>query len=140
MYNILNDVFEEAVKDHASTNLNGTEIDARMCNGIKIIRHHEDNSIEIFNTAKGGDYYRELEDEEYDIFFEHGWVVGVCKMSLTKYKERLATIEVKMKEEINGRNNSKYISFLKETRRTTMNKYFKTTQKLKDYDKSIKNN
>ena len=66
MYNILNDVFEEAVKDHASTNLNGTEIDARMCNGIKIIRHHGDNSIEIFNTAKGGDYYRELKDEAVD--------------------------------------------------------------------------
>ncbi len=140
MYNKLHEVFEEAVQDHATTSLNGTESDARMSYGVKIVRNHLDNSIEIFNTAKGGDYYKELDEDEYNIFFDFGWVVGVCKMALIKYKERLANIEIKMKEEINGRNNSKYISFLKDTRKQTMNKYFKTTQKLKDYDKSIKNN
>tara|TARA_R110002126_G_C10417829_1_gene497137 strand:+ start:981 stop:1388 length:408 start_codon:yes stop_codon:yes gene_type:complete len=135
MYSKLHDVYEEAEQDHSTTNLSGDESDARMCYGVKIVRHHEDKSIEIFNTAKGGDYYKELDEDEYNLFFDFGWVVGVCKMALKKYKDRLDNIELKMKDEINGRNNSKYIGFLKETRKQTMNKYFKTTQKLKDYDK-----
>jgi hypothetical protein len=105
MYNELHDVYEEAVKDHATTNLDSNEYDARMSHGIKIVRTHEDNSIQIFNTARGGDYYKELEEDEYNFFFEFGWVVGVCKMALIKYKERLDVIETKMKDEINGRNN-----------------------------------
>jgi hypothetical protein len=150
MYNELHDVYEEAVKDHATTNLDSNEYDARMSHGIKIVRTHEDNSIQIFNTARGGDYYKELEEDEYNLlggdyykeleedeynlFFEFGWVVGVCKMALIKYKERLDVIETKIKDEINGRNNSKYISFLKETRKNTLNKYYKITQKLNQHE------
>jgi len=66
MYNKLHEVFEEAVQDHATTSLNGTESDARMSYGVKIVRNHLDNSIEIFNTAKGGDYYKELDEDEED--------------------------------------------------------------------------
>ena len=105
-----------------------------MSHGIKIIRTHEDKSIQIFNTARGGDYYKELEEDEYNFFFEFGWVVGVCKMALIKYKERLDVIETKMKDEINGRNNSKYISFLKDTRKNTLTKYYKITQKLNQHE------
>jgi|TARA_R110000765_G_scaffold51726_8_gene104397 hypothetical protein len=130
MYSELNDVFEEAVNDHASRRLNGSDEDAMLSCGIKIVRYHEDDNIEIYNTAKGGDYYKEIEEDEYNLFFDNGWVAGVCKMSLKKYKERLETIKNKMKDEINGRNNAKYISFLKDTIRTTMNKYYNTTQKL----------
>lgn len=134
MYSKLHDVYNEAVEDYGSANLNGTDYDARISNGIKIIKSHEDNSIEIFNTARGGDYYKELSEEEYDLFFKHGWVIGVCKLSLKKYKERLDIIEQKMKNEINGRNNSKYISFLKETRKSTLNKYYNITQKLNQHE------
>ena len=140
MYNKLHEVFEEAVKDHATTSLNGNEYDARMSYGVKIIKYHEDNSIEILNTAKGGDYYMEIEEDEYNLFFEHGWVEAVCKMALIKYKERLDVIEQKVKDEINGRNNSKYLTFLKDTRRNTLNKYYYITQKLNKNEKSIKNN
>ena len=134
MYSELHNVYEEAVEDHATTNLDGNEYDARMSYGIKIVRNHEDNSIQIFNTAKGGDYYKELEEDEYNLFFEFGWVVGVCKLALVKYKERLDVIETKMKDEINGRNNSKYIGFLKDTRKRTLNKYYKITQKLNQHE------
>ncbi len=136
MYNKLHEVFEEAENDHGTTNLNGNEYDARMSYGIKIIKNHEDNSIEILNTAKGGDYYQEINEDEYNLFFDFGWVVGVCKMALTKYKERLGVIEQKIKDEINGRNNSKYLTFLKDTRRNTLNKYYFITQKLNKNVKS----
>jgi hypothetical protein len=39
-----------------------------------------------------------------------------------------------MKDEINGRNNSKYISFLKDTRKNTLTKYYKITQKLNQHE------
>jgi hypothetical protein len=57
-------------------------------------------------------------------------------MALTKYKERLGVIEQKIKDEINGRNNSKYLTFLKDTRRNTLNKYYFITQKLNKNVKS----
>ena len=72
MYNELHNVYEQAVKDHATTNLDGNEYDARMSYGIKIVRNHKDNSIQIFNTAKGGDYYKELEEDEYISFLNLG--------------------------------------------------------------------
>jgi len=136
MHTRLNEVFNEAVNDYASTNLDGDEYDAMMSYGIKIVRNHSDDSIQIFNTARGGDYYKEIKEEEYTIFFEEGWTIGVRKMALAKYKERLDNIEKKMKDEINGRNNAKYISFLKETRKTTLNKYYNVTQKLNQNVKS----
>ena len=55
-------------------------------------------------------------------------------MALIKYKERLDVIETKMKDEINGRNNSKYISFLKDTRKNTLTKYYEITQKLNQHE------
>lgn len=136
MHTRLNEVFNEAVNDYASTNLDGDEYDAMMSYGIKIVRNHSDDSIQIFNTARGGDYYKEIKEEEYTIFFEEGWTIGVRKMALAKYKERLDNIEKKMKDEINGRNNAKYISFLKETRKSTLNKYYNVTQKLNKNVKS----
>ena len=136
MHTRLNEVFNEAVNDYASTNLDGDEYDAMMYYGIKIVRNHSDDSIQIFNTARGGDYYKEIKEEEYTIFFEEGWTIGVRKMALAKYKERLDNIEKKMKDEINGRNNAKYISFLKETRKSTLNKYYNVTQKLNKNVKS----
>jgi len=136
MYSVLNDIFEQAVRDHNSTNLDGDTYESRMYYGIKIVRENESKAITIYDTARGGDYYKELEEEEYDLFFDFGWKTAVRKLTLVRYKDRLKSVEEKIKHEINGRNNAKYLVYLKEIRANTMNKYYNVTQKLNQNVKS----
>ena len=140
MCNALHDIFEEAINYCNTANLDGFDYKARLSYGIKIVKYDDDNSIVIYNTAKGGDYYEELTEEQYDVFFKEGWKVGVLKMALERYTNKLTLIENKIKEEINGRNNANYLNFLKETRTQTLNNYYNVTQKLNQNDKPIKNN
>jgi hypothetical protein len=140
MCNELHDIFEEAINYCNTANLDGFDYKARLSYGIKIVKYDDDNSIVIYNTAKGGDYYEELTEEQYDVFFKEGWKVGVLKMALERYTNKLTLIENKIKEEINGRNNANYLNFLKETRTQTLNNYYNVTQKLNQDDKPIKNN
>lgn len=140
MFNELYNVFEEAMNHSSSTKLDGETYLARMYYGVKIVRDKDTHAITIYDTARGGDYYREMNEEQYNMFFEDGWKTGVRKLTLVKYKERLDVIEKKIKEEINGKNNPNYISYLKDTRSTTLNKYYNITQKLNKNVKSTKNN
>ena len=140
MHNELHDIFEEAINYYNTANLDGFDYKARLSYGIKIVKYDDDNSIVIYNTAKGGDYYEELSEEEYDMFFREGWRIGVLKMALNRYTNKLKIIEDKIKEEINGRNNINYLDFLKQTRTTTLNNYYNVTQKLNQNDKPTKNN
>ena len=140
MYSELHNIFEEAMNYCNTANLDGIDYKARLSYGIKIVKYNDDDSIVIYNTAKGGDYYQELTEEQYDMFFKEGWKVGVLKMALERYTNKLTLIENKIKEEINGRNNANYLNFLKETRTQTLNNYYNVTQKLNQDDKPIKNN
>lgn len=140
MYTELHNVFEEALSYSNTANLDGIDYNARLSYGIKIVKYDEDDSIVIYNTSKGGDYYQELTEEQYDMFFKQGWKVGVLKMALERYTNKLTLIENKIKEEINGRNNANYLNFLKETRTQTLNNYYNVTQKLNQDDKPTKNN
>ena len=140
MYSELHNIFEEAMDYCNTANLDGIDYKARLSYGIKIVKYDDDDSIVIYNTAKGGDYYQELTEEQYDMFFKEGWKVGVLKMALERYTSKLTLIEQKIKEEINGRNNANYLNFLKETRTQTLNNYYNVTQKLNQDDKPTKNN
>ena len=134
MYSELHNIFEEAMNYCNTANLDGIDYKARLSYGIKIVKYDDDGSIVIYNTAKGGDYYQELTEEQYDMFFKQGWKVGVLKMALERYTNKLTLIENKIKEEINGRNNANYLNFLKETRTQTLNNYYNVTQKLNQDD------
>ena len=136
----LHNIFEEAMDYCNTANLDGIDYKARLSYGIKIVKYDDDDSIVIYNTAKGGDYYQELTEEQYEMFFKEGWKIGVLKMALERYTNKLSLIEQRIKEEINGRNNTNYLEFLKETRTNTLNNYYNVTQKLNQNDKPIKNN
>ena len=136
----LHNIFEEAMDYCNTANLDGIDYKARLSYGIKIVKYDDDDSIVIYNTAKGGDYYQEITEEQYEMFFKEGWKIGVLKMALERYTSKLSLIEQRIKEEINGRNNTNYLEFLKETRTNTLNNYYNVTQKLNQNDKPIKNN
>ena len=99
MFRDLTVVFQEAIEDHASANLDD------------------------------GDY-KEVTEEQYEMFVSKGWIYTVLKITLDKYNKRLDKIKESYKNEINGRNNARYLEYLKTTRKETMKRYYKITQKL----------
>jgi hypothetical protein len=128
-YDKLNMLFEDALKDGYATNMDGEDYEARLSYGIKIVRN-KDMSVSLFNTFKGGDYYQELNDDEYGIFLEKGWKHGLYKLCIKRYREKIDTINLKLRDEKNTRNNSRYIDFLKSTLKDTFDKYNTITKKL----------
>lgn len=119
-------IFQEAIEDYSSVVLDDGEIIARIKSGYKIIK--EEESIKIYDTSS--DYYKEVTKEQYEMFILKGWVHTVLTLTLDKYNKRLNKVKESYRNEINGRNNARYIEYLKTTRQETMKRYYKITQKL----------
>ena len=128
MYSELNEVFDTALDDRKTINANSDGYQARIGYGVKIV--NEKGLITIYNTANGGDFYREITDDEYEVFLQEGWYSGVYKMCIEKYKGILQEIERKTKKKIKGRKNLKYLDYLKKHKETILKKYYNITQKL----------
>ena len=89
--------------------------------GVKI-QEFEDG-IQILNMGKGGDYFKECSDEEYDFFYKEGWRRGCTQVSMSNCLHKLSIIESRIKTELNTRKNDKHIQNLKNRRETLLNKY-----------------
>ena len=63
-------VFKDALADEFSANLDTEYVEARLVFGVKIIKERETDEVEIYNTARGGDYYQEISLKEYKNFVE----------------------------------------------------------------------
>ena len=89
--------------------------------GVKIQQF--DDGIQILNMGKGGDYYKECSNEEYDFFYRDGWRKGCTQVSMSNCLHKLSIIESRIKTELNTRKNDKHIQNLKNRRETLLNKY-----------------
>ena len=123
----LNDIFNQANTDEVSINIDGTGYEARLRQGIKITK--EDNAFHIFNTTIGV-FYQEISEEQYQTFYEYGWVIGVHKLALINYKRKLKVVEDKMRNEVNTRKNDKHIKTLKKARLSLIESYRRASNKL----------
>ena len=126
----LEQLFNQAVLDNLAVNLDSPIAEARMVYGCKIVREYEDGIIFIQNTAKGGDFYKVLTDQELEPFIEKGWRHGVYVVALDNYRRKLDAVERAIRQEMNGRQNPKIITSLKSHRERILNKYNIVTQKL----------
>ena len=86
--------------------------------------------MEVFNTQKGGDFYQEIDVDEYDYFLEKSWRFGVYRVSLSNYSRKLINIEASIKDVINDKQNKKQLDSLQSRRLNIMNRYTKITSKL----------
>ena len=89
--------------------------------GVKIQQF--DDGIQILNMGKGGDYFKECSNEEYDFFYRDGWRKGCSQVSMSNCLHKLSIIESRIKTELNTRKNDKHIQNLKNRRETLLNKY-----------------
>ena len=63
----LKDIWQQAQDDVMSATTTLPKGESILGMGVKIQRFED--QIEILNTAKGGDYFQELNEEEYNFFF-----------------------------------------------------------------------
>ena len=117
MYSV-DDIYEQAIKDkHTYKSLNNSFINY----GVKIQKFP--SKTEILNCGRNGDYFQECSNDEYKLFFIHGWRKGGLRLSMMNCKRKLDMIEEKMRNEVNTRKNDKHIQKLKTTRENLIIKY-----------------
>jgi|TARA_R110000823_G_C15588905_1_gene463996 hypothetical protein len=121
------DIFNQALKDetiyyHRNGGVSIINI------GVKISKYP--SKLEILNCSKNGDYYQELNNYEYKIFYDHGWNKGCRLLALENCKRKVELIQNKMKTEVNTRKNDKFIKNLKTKRDIIMKQYSYHTNKL----------
>ena len=63
----LEEIFNQALADPSSSNLNGRGYESMMMHGVQIMRDNKSGDIKIFNP-KGKEYHEELTFQEYEIF------------------------------------------------------------------------
>tara|TARA_R100001594_G_scaffold11802_5_gene26472 strand:- start:14497 stop:14904 length:408 start_codon:yes stop_codon:yes gene_type:complete len=128
----LEHIFSEAANDSECGNLDTLMYEARLLRGMKIVKDGETKEIAIYNTTLGGDFYREVTQEQYELFQENGWKIGVYVLSLSNYRRKLSSIEHKIKEEMNGRKNAKSIQMAKSRRLTILQNFSEVSTKLNE--------
>ena len=113
-------IFDEAYDDILSVRLTTPSSISLIYRGVKV--ENVDGNIRVLNTHRGGDFYREVTPEQYNVFFEKGFRNGVYEVCLDNYKRALDMLSVKIRNEVSKRNNVKHYESLKEYRNTIMSK------------------
>ena len=121
-------LFEQARSTRSSIYTKTSKSESVMSTGAKIQKFSD--KIEILNMGRGGDYFKELTEDEYDYFFKNGWKIGVDYLMLSNYMFKLQLIENRIKTEVNTRKNDKHIQNLKNRREKILQKYTERKQKL----------
>ena len=129
----LEEVMQQALEDQKT-------IKSILPKGVSVIGHGVklqkfSDKIEILNMGKGGDYFKECTPEEYEMFYERGWVEGSILLRMNNCVYKLKIIEDRIKTEINTRKNDKHIQNLKARRENLINKYSQLKQKLNQINK-----
>jgi hypothetical protein len=130
MFYTLNDVFNQSIADEFSANLNAEYYEARILYGIRIEKNLKTKKVIIHNTTIGGDFYKEITSEQYEVFSKKGWRLAVFVLCLSNYRRKLDMVEHNIKREVNSRKNAKHIQNLKSARERIMCSFTKVTKKI----------
>ena len=124
----LEEIWTQAIGDASAVRQRVPKAELIIGSGVRIQRFGD--RIEMLNMNKGGDYYKILDEDEYNIFYHCGWKRGSVNLSISNCLFKLGLIEDKIKTEVNTRKNDKHIQNLKNRRENILNKYTKLKQKL----------
>ncbi len=114
------EIFNQAYNDRLGVRVTTKDSVSVIYRGVKV--ENKDNNVRVLNMALNGDFYMEITDEQYKIFFEHGFRRGVYEVCMENYKRTLETLSQDIRKEVSKRNNVKHYDALKEYRNTIMNK------------------
>ena len=129
MYSLA-DIWYEAKQDNYACKLDSDGYSARTLFGVKIVFDNTTGKVSLYNTTRGGDYYKELDEMETGFFLKGGWRYGVYNVALQNCIFKLGKIELSMRTEVNGKRNPKQIQSLKSARLRVIDKYNYISNKL----------
>lgn len=119
MYNPI-DLWYDADMSNRGVRMQHNDCDSIIYMGIKIEK--KDNDVRLINTKKGGNFYKEVTDEQYDVFFENGFLIGVYSVVKANTERSLQIVAETINEELTGTRNEKKYEYLKTKRVNLMNK------------------
>lgn len=125
----LEDLWRQALEDDYAVSVNGKGYQSRLVYGVKIILEEETREITLFNTMRGGDYYEKIFPQELEVFNKKGWRVGVYNVALSNYRLKLNSIQDKIRNEANDKNNKNIIEYYKSYREKIIKRYNETKEK-----------
>jgi hypothetical protein len=125
-------LWEQAGEDRLSVPLDTRLYEARLLFGCKIIRDKLSGQIEFYNTARGGDYYVKLKEEEIDVFKTYGLKQGVYWLMMSNILKRIEGVNDKIRYEVNNRNNFRKIQTFKNYRERLIKLFHHQTKQFKE--------
>jgi hypothetical protein len=113
----LKDLFNEAEADPDSFPCCNNGLHCYFFEGIKIVKCSKTGEIKIFNTHKGGQFYKELSDEELTCLYRHGWKRGCFVIILKSNRRKIEAIEAQLRTLPKTNGNENLIKKLIETKK-----------------------
>jgi|TARA_R100001463_G_scaffold28926_1_gene66106 hypothetical protein len=129
MYTLL-ELFYQAQDDYHSKPLHDKGTMSYMCHGFKIIKEVESEVVLIMDMAKGGDFYKEVSQDEYDIFFKLGWKKTIYVLYLSNCRTKLSKLETRIQNALVNNDSVKTIRKLKASREQILRNFNKVKIKL----------
>ncbi len=129
MYN-LDELFFQAEDDYHSKPLHDKLVNSYMCYGFKIIKELNSNRVSIIDMTKGGDYYQEININEYSYFKTLGWKRAIYVLYLSNCRTKLSRLETRIQNALVNNDSVKTIRKLKASREQILRNFNKVKIKL----------
>jgi len=129
MYN-LGELFYQAEDDYHSKPLHDKEVKSYMCHGFKIIKELYSDKVSIIDMTKGGDYYQEINCDEYKYFKTLGWKRAIYVLYLSNCRTKLSRLETRIQHALVNNVSIKTIRKLKASREQILRNFNKVKIKL----------
>lgn len=132
MIQTIKDVWYEALDSYEGVALKTHNEHSKFLMGVKI--KTDSNGVVIYNTKRGGMFYKEVEDHQLDVFLTKGWLSGVYNVAKDNAMSTLDVVTNAIKEEVGTNRNEKRYEFLKQKRVELMNKISDLIKLIEDED------
>ncbi len=129
MYN-LGELFCQAEDDYHSKPLHDKLVKSYICHGFKIIKELESEKVSIMDMTKGGDYYQEINIDEYSYFKTLGWKRAIYVLYLSNCRTKLSRLETRIQNALVNNVSIKTIRKLKASREQILRNFNKVKIKL----------
>lgn len=129
MFSLL-EVFNQAEDDHHSKLLKRKGVRSFMCYGFRVDKEIESEKIKIIDMTRGGDFYREVSQHEYNTFQTLGWKKAIYVLYLSNCRTKLSRLEDRIKDAMVNNESVKLIRKLKASREHILQNFNKVKIKL----------
>jgi hypothetical protein len=128
----LQELWQQAEEDSLAFDMESHLHESKILFGCKIIKDRYSGDIELFNTARGGDYYIKRKKEEVDVFRVYGLQQGVYWLMMSNILRKIEGVNNSIRSEVNGKNNFRRIQTLKNYRERLIKSFHYQTKQFKE--------